>query len=248
MGYDPDEAPDGLLDGLLEYMSSYGAGAIREIAAEHKDKTISHVNDIWEDAQKNDMVVDVPNCDSIRQRLASESSDSDIPWKHATHAAKIVRESWGLTAPISTDSLCNLLSIQTSRFMTGQNNDRRQLTAGVRSTCVPNKFHISLNSKYVTSRRFGLARLVADHIVTGQEEVLLPVTRSITSRQRFQRAFAQEFLCPFDDLKEYFSAEVPSSDDVYDAARYFDVSPLTIQTTLVNKGVFGQEALEDWVG
>ena len=247
MGYDPDEAPPALLGDLRLYMSDYGANAIQEMAAACKDKTVSRMNDLWENAQESDVIAHVPNCDDIRQRFTTEAIHSDIPWKRAEQVARIAREVWRLDTPISTSRLCDLFSIPDVDLWDYRPSGWGPLIAGFRDTAISDSFHISLNSKYGTSRRFGLARLVADHIVTGKEETLLPGTRSITSRQKFQRAFAQEFLCPFEALKEHLNSEAPDSDDIHDAAQYFDVSPLMIQTTLVNKGVLGRDTLETGV-
>lgn len=247
MGYDPEEAPDSLLDATIEKMNLYGSSAIREMAAEYKEETISHVSYIEENVPKSDMIAHVPNCDDIRQRFEGGPSATNVPWVRAEHAARVARASWGLTVPISTDRLCDLFDIHKDRFLTGQFSNGTRLTAGVRSDYASDRFNVLLNRSHPNSRRFGLARLVADHIVTNEEDMLLPATDSKTSRQKFQRAFAQEFLCPFSELQEYFNYEIPSSDDVHDAADYFDVSPLMIQTTLVNKRVLDREYLEDWV-
>ena len=247
MGYDPDEAPDGLLDVLKEQMSLFGTGAIQEMAAEYKDKSASHISYIRDSIMKNDIIAHVPNCEDLRRRVESETSDSHIPWVRAEQAARVARETWGVAMPISTEQLCDLFGIHKDRILTGHHNNERRLTAGVRSDHAFDRFHFLLTRNHPNSRRFGLARLVADHIVTHDEDVLLPVTDSKTSRQKFQRAFAQEFLCPFDELREYFGDKMPSSDDVHDAADYFDVSPLMIQTMLVNKRVLSRESLDDWV-
>ena len=122
--------------------------------------------------------------------------------------------------------------------------------AGFREAGSTDSFLASISSKYGTSRRFELACLAADHLAAGEEDVLLPGTRSMTSRQKFQRAFAQEFPCPFSVLEEYLGTNYPNNDDIYDAAQHFDVSPLLIHTTLVNKGVLGRETLEgsiEWI-
>ena len=247
IGHDPGEAPDNLLDAIIEQMKAYGGNAIREVAAEYKDETISYVSYIQENAPKTDIIAHVPNCGDVRQRFEYECSDANIPWVRAEQAAQIARESWGLTVPISTERLCDLFGIHKDRILTGQHSNGTRLTAGVRSESDSDRFNVLLSRKHPNSRRFGLARLVADHIVTNGEDVLLPATDAKTSRQKFQRAFAQEFLCPFSELQEYFDHEVPSSDDVHVAADYFDVSPLMIQTTLVNKRVLDRESLDDWV-
>lgn len=51
----------------------------------------------------------------------------------------------------------------------------------------------------------------------------------------------------FSELRRYLGDEMPTSDDVHDAAAYFDASPLMIQTMLVNKRVLSRESLDDWV-
>lgn len=247
MGYDPDEASTDLLDGLNEQMSLFGTSAIREMAAEYRDETANYVGYIRENVLKNDTFANVPNCDEIRNRVECESNDSHIPWVRAEQIARIARETWGVVAPISTEQLCELFSMHRDSILTDQHRNETRLTAGVRNGSASDRFNILLGRNHPNSRRFGLARLVADYIVTHEDDTLLPATDSRTSRQKFQRAFAQELLCPFETLREFLDDKAPSSDDVHDAADYFDVSPLMIQTMLVNKRVLSRESLDDWV-
>ena len=247
MGYDPDDAPIDLLDVLGDQMNSFGTSAIREMAAEYRDDTASHVGYIRESLLINDTNAYVPDCEVIRRRVKSESGDSHAPWVRAERAARIAREAWGLNVPISTKEFCDLFGIPKDRILAGQNRSDIRLAAGVRNDSNPDSFNVLLTRSHPNSRRFGLARLVGDHIVTGEEDTLLPATDSRTSRQKFQRAFAQELLCPFEELNEFLGDETPTSDDVHDAADYFDVSPLMIQTMLVNKRVLSRESLDDWV-
>jgi Zn-dependent peptidase ImmA (M78 family) len=84
--------------------------------------------------------------------------------------------------------------------------------------------------------------LIADGLLAPDDERLLPaVTKAKTSRQKFQRSFAQEFLCPFDALMEKLGApsaeNPPEEDDIDDAAQYFNVSTRVIETTLANHGI-----------
>ena len=91
--------------------------------------------------------------------------------------------------------------------------------------------------------------MAADCLDNQGNEHLLPVTRASTARQKFQRAFAQEFLCPTEELKDFLEGTPMGDDDINEAAAYFEVSPLTIKRTLVNKGclerdqVFGEWAV-----
>ena len=248
MGYDPDEAPDSLIDSLLKQMYSYGASAIQEVAAASKSQTVSHVNGLHDAAMGSDGIsVHIPRYDTIRQRLQSETDFSDIPWQRAEQAALIARETWNLNVPISTGQLADLFCITEKQFLDNQEIKQKSVIAGFRDCDNSDDFRISWNSNYPTSRRFALARLVSDNFIAPESEKLLPGTCSLTSRQRFQRAFAQEFLCPFTSLQQELGYGTPSSEDVHSAAEYFQVSPLMIQTTLVNKGVLDQRTLNDWV-
>jgi Zn-dependent peptidase ImmA (M78 family) len=88
---------------------------------------------------------------------------------------------------------------------------------------------------------------LGDHLSYSNGERLIPATDAKTSRQQFQRAFAQEFLCPFDALLEKINTTQPNDDDIAEAAAHFEVSPLMVRTTLVNKGELDRETL-NWVG
>ena len=71
-----------------------------------------------------------------------------------------------------------------------------------------------------TSQRFDLARLVGDHFwAMGNGDMLLPATLAVTARQKFQRAFAQELLCPFEDVRERMAGGVALDELVEEAVR-----------------------------
>jgi hypothetical protein len=58
---------------------------------------------------------------------------------------------------------------------------------------------------------------------------------SSTGRQKFQRAFAQSLLCPFDDLMAYLGDEEITDGAMSSAARHFHVSERLVRSVLVNK-------------
>jgi len=104
-------------------------------------------------------------------------------------------------------------------------------------------FDLYFDSSWSTSRRFASGRLLGDHLHYSNSERLIPATDAKTSRQQFQRAFAQEFLCPFDALVEKINTTQPGDDDIAEAAAHFEVSPRMVLTTLVNKGELDRETL-----
>ena len=248
MGYDPDEAPQSLLVALQQHMGSLGSKAIAEIAAAHKGEAISHMMDLRGSTSRNGVLVQVPRWAHIRDRIMAETDHSAMPWQRAEQAAKIARDVWDLSPPIPTARFCDLLGISQHGFLEDQTTAAwGPFIAGFRDATLSDGFSISLNRKYGASRRFDLVRILADHLVAEEEDVLLPGTHSRTSRQKFQRAFAQEFLCPSDALLEHVTDDFPNSDDVFDASQYFGVSPMVVLTTLVNKGVMGRESLDSWI-
>jgi hypothetical protein len=120
-----------------------------------------------------------------------------------------------------------------------------------RATAIPlgfrtetaNELDIYFDGRFSTTRRFAACRLLGDYLYFSNQERLLPATHAKTARQKFQRAFAQEFLCPNKALLEKIQTMTPDEDDISEAARYFDVSPLLVKTTLVNYGRLEREAL-----
>jgi hypothetical protein len=102
---------------------------------------------------------------------------------------------------------------------------------------------IVLRSKWETGRRFELARLVGDRLAGGNEGKLFPATRSYTYRQKLQRSFAAELLCPFDSLMDMLEGDF-SLEAIEDATQYFNVSDRTICTLLVNHHQIERDDIE----
>jgi hypothetical protein len=96
-----------------------------------------------------------------------------------------------------------------------------------------NSGRVVLRSKWVTGRRFDLARLLGDRLVPWGSGRLFPATRAHTYRQKMQRSFAAEFLSPFEAVDEFLAGDY-SMENQHEAAEQFEVSELTIRTLLVN--------------
>jgi hypothetical protein len=98
-------------------------------------------------------------------------------------------------------------------------------------------------SRYREGRRFELCRLIAAAAEVTNGERLLPATTAKTSRQKFQRTFGQEFLCPVEALIQTLGTSHPEDDEIEAAAAQFEVSPLLVRTTLVNHGILPRDEL-----
>ena len=110
---------------------------------------------------------------------------------------------------------------------------------------------VTLRSRWVAGRRFELARLIGDHVVHRQientNERLYPATFSYSYRQKMQRAFAAEFLCPFQAVKEMVG-DNPSEEKQTEVANLFKVYERTVRTQLVNNHILHIEDAPDIVG
>ena len=102
----------------------------------------------------------------------------------------------------------------------------------------------ALRASRPTGRRFELARLLADRLLFDEDDRLHPATRTYTYRQKMQRAFAGEFLCPIGSLTGYLAGD-HSDDAKEDAADRFRVSPLAVTTLLVNNGLIDRREIHE---
>lgn len=240
LGHDPEEAPADFIEGLQSQTGRFGAGAVQEVAAASKDRTLDHLLSLGEGIQNSGTEVCVSHYEVIRQQYQQQTNPSDRPWQRAEQTAQNARSTWALDpGPVSTETLAELFGIDVAK----SSADKVPLSAGLCDDIAEDRFRVALNQNYLTGRRFALSRLVADHFVKMQGESLLPATRAKTSRQKFQRAFASEFLCPFKDLRDFLGELPPDDENIDYAAEHFEVSPLVIRSNLVNKEVLGREAL-----
>jgi Zn-dependent peptidase ImmA (M78 family) len=84
---------------------------------------------------------------------------------------------------------------------------------------------------------------LGDKLAGGPSGRLSPATKANTYRQKLQRSFAAELLCPYKVLSDLLRGDF-SQEAIEEAARHFDVSPWTVQTILVNRGDLPREDLE----
>ena len=107
-----------------------------------------------------------------------------------------------------------------------------------------NRRRIVFRSKWRTGRRFELARLLGDLLLTDENDRLYPATRARTYRQKMQRSFAAELLSPFNEIEHELGGDL-SDEAQQEIAEHFDVSPLVVRTLLVNHGRLDRAELEE---
>jgi len=240
-GYDPDEAPDNLLKMLIENGATLGVAALEEVAAAGRHSTAELLSEILS-LPKSDAAPGAGGFHGVLPTLNNipRPAEGERPWQVAGKLARFARVQWGLDdRPVNDEFLADLLKA-TPEILIDCKKSLVSMPLALKTesaeTC-----DIYLNSSWKTSRRFSVARLIGDHLQSNDR--LLPATKAKTSRQQFQRAFAQEFLCPFNALLAKIQTDKPDEEDIAEAAAYYDVSPHMVLMTLVNKGSLDREAL-----
>jgi len=120
----------------------------------------------------------------------------------------------------------------------------RSLRGGFRNGVTRGRTAVLVTSPREDSQRFYVARLAAAALSAASEQHVLPVSDAATALQKFERSFAQEFLCPWQDL-DAFTEEAGTDDDgLADAAAHFGVSERLVVSTLVNRGKLPRSRLQ----
>lgn len=244
MGFDPDGAPDTILETLERMKTTYGDGAIEEMASSSMDNAVDDISFLWNIVRPKSIPLRIPHYDMIRRQLIIDRQSSILAWQRAESAARLVRKVWSIASgPISNKVLADLLDIPQAIIYQQDSVQPSSLSVGFRDNGNEDMMRVYIDRRSITSRRFALARLVGSLLAAGIKDRLLPVSQAHTQRQKFQRAFAQELLCPFSDLIGYFGDCATDDEAIEDAAESFEVSPLMIRTILVNKRIVSNEAL-----
>jgi hypothetical protein len=235
-GFDAGTAPDSLIDTLLANACEEGRTAVEEIVAEYGGSAAEILIQVEDSLRTHGTELD-----SMQIRaLASQRNTWSLagqPWERAERAARTAREIWSLNGdPISNVQLASLVGTLPS-LVTEPFSPNAPIPAARRNACEQGSWNAILRSRWKEGRRFELCRLIADGLIAPEDELLMPATRAKTSRQKFQRAFAQEFLCPSSTLLEYLGSLPPEDDEIENAAEYFEVSPLLVRSKLANEGI-----------
>jgi hypothetical protein len=246
LGYDPDRAPEALMQTLSGLVERYGNGGVEEAAqaspGDHAAEILGQ-----EIAAANGSRWTCQFADAIAAAGDVARDANAPPWLEAEAAAIRVRETLGVASgPIRNKNLSELLNVSADAFRTNQVGAGHDLPYGLRLSAARGRGdHVSVRSRWSGDRRFELARALGDAVWA--QDGLGPLARSKTARQKFQRAFAQSLLCPFDDLMAYINTDRPTDEDLSAAAKHFHVADKVVQTTLVNKRVLHRDRLEDLV-
>lgn len=240
MGYDPGEAPTALIEALQTTAADLGQSAVEELICASQNSALDDLATL-QAGRAQAVQATLANYANLHQQI-SQLTYCQWPWQRSEQAAALVRKQWGVAPgqPLRNQDLCDLLSLQASAISDAECATPYPMAAAFRDKTAHGSLKVLLTKRRATGRRFELARLLGDELTTPPIEKLLPATPAKTARQKFQRAFAQELLCPYSELDQFFGSDFasqsPDDDAVEDAATHFQVSPLLVKTTLVNRG------------
>lgn len=243
MGFDAGEAPEQLIDGIQEQVRRYGTSSVQEFATSSKSHALSDLESLGDEIASRGSLVVMPDREPVNRELNENALQFQTTWSRAERAARVARSRWNISkGPVTNEVLANLISVRPDQLSISAS----PVSVGLRQDGAVDRVRCCLRQRSGTGRRFYLARLVGDHLISPEGEQLMVATDAKTTRQQFQRAFAREFLCPFDDLQEFIGDGKPNSDVIDAAAEQFQLSSWAVALTLVNKGVLEREALDEW--
>ena len=241
LGFDSDEADASLLERRIIEVAELGENAIREMAATSSGRgKVPTARDLRQIA--DDFGFDARQADAIQLR-----SDVQLPptgevpaWRRGAVAAQELRAQENLDAKsIPNEQLADMLGVVVSNLNSSSNNFDLSFVIDTSE----NLGRVVLRPKWAVNRRFDIARLLGDRIAGDGVEPLHPATRTFTYRQRLQRSFAAEFLCPFEAVDDMLEGDY-SQEKQEECAEYFQVSSRVVLSHLVNHGLINRDDFE----
>lgn len=224
MGFDPEECSPAILDEALRMQVTTGETAMSELAPVFGDD-ISRIGDLQrQSGLQGHPQVTFADIDMLTTRAR--------PWEQGVAAAKRLRKHLcNNTAPISDTALFELL---------GVSQKQAELCSPARNPVAiakPNhggNWSLIPRKRHPIGKRFEWARFIGDFVSqpVGSDGWLVSSDLA-TARQKRQRAFAAEFLCPIESLVDMLKGDYSESSRE-EAADYFKVSEETVKSHLAN--------------
>lgn len=243
LGEDPDEMDEPVLRRWLADASLTGQAALEEIAASRVlGQELPDLRHLVEVARSKGAHANPADRATFEPGTDLRKGASPA-WEVGVTSARLFRTQLGLGAkPLSNQLLAEIYGTGADLL----NETKESLGMDLSLALVDaNEARVLLRSKWQTGRRFELARLLADALLYPDTDPLSPATRSTTYRQKAQRAFAAELLCPISAVDEVLAGDY-SMESQQDAAHHFNVSELTIRTQLANNDRISRSELSDF--
>ncbi|WP_077034464.1 ImmA/IrrE family metallo-endopeptidase [Pelomonas sp. KK5] len=233
LGFDPEECPEDTLEAALRWETEVGNAALSELAPAVSSS--GHSPDLTTLGQlaTADGIVGAPPIGSDY----IDHLDHGAPWERAVHDARSLRRKIGnVSDPLPSARVHQLLGLSSAAVANWSPPASRSPVAvaiptdGRHLKFVPRK-------RNAVGQRFELARFLGEYLrPSGAENRWLASTDLGTFRQKYQRAFAAELLCPLHALLSFLDDDF-SSYAVEEAAAEFGVSEQVVWNLLLNNGL-----------
>ena len=239
LGYEPGDAPEDAVKSIIEGGAAVGVDGFTELAAARKD---------------GENVPNLMRLQSIAaaQGISSKPTDvvrlpgefgpaSNVPaWRGGAAAARALRKQENLgDGRLSSVRLTSLSGVGSEIIL--QPGPGPSFSFALDDSEASG--HVVLRkTDWQTNRRFEVARILGDRIFS-QKESLLPATRAQTYRQKWQRAFAAELLCPAESLIDMVDGDV-SPESIESAAEEFEVAELVVKSLLADHELLDHDSIE----
>ncbi len=233
LGFDPDTAPDEVINALVKLEDVAGEDGVEEAAhAQPGANAAQSLSLAIEATRESKVEVDLSLADSLKRDWNLPSYAS--PWEMAEAAARELRSIVGVTRGLLDHTV--FADVFKARW-----DDLKSSTATARKLPYGARIggekasRVALQTLGSNNRRYELARQFGDAVWQKDSDFGI-VSRSNSDRQKFQRAFARSLLCPFEYLQRVIDVNDPTPDAMQKAARMFCVHPSVVRNQLVYKG------------
>lgn len=240
LGYDPDEASSELVDQCIADAQALGTGAFAEIAgASQSSGLLMTAADLRQIARTDGFGASW--LDAVRlPELDRERPGTSPAWRRGVGLAMALRRQEQLgDGPVGDAALAALTGTSEGVLQSTKSSGAFSFALAESSS----GGRLALRSRWGSGRRFELGRLLGDRLAQPVVERLLPATNAATYRQKLQRAFAAEFLCPIASLRDMLGDDT-SGEAMLEASQRFQVSELVVRSQLVSHGLLDRDALE----
>lgn len=234
LGFDAGEGPESAIVAIMEQAGTFGHESAQEVSTFLYNNTLTREEIQALEKNISGTGISIRDLPALRA-YAGQQKGHALPWDFGYDLARQARKIWGIDGVFSTEKLCRLLDTSPDRL---SSNGISNLGLGVKHD--ENTFYVALHKKHPTAQRFMAARLICDAITASDDDRLLPATPDKTARQKTQRAFAAELLCPIALIKEKIGTDYTNEDIWNDIAEDFNVSSLVVKSQLANNNLIPQ--------
>lgn len=233
MGFDPDECPEEIMRHALRLDETIGTSALTELAPIYGNVAGGPSLDLIEKMATTEGIIGAPQSGILKNQ---SPVSHQAPWRQAVDDARAVRQAIANEKrPIDNSAIYDLLGLRPKDVE--QWSPALRSSAGIAIPGQGKEFKFLPRKRHPVAKRFELSRFLGDYLLSGTSNGgWLASTDLGTARQKYQRAFAAEFLCPIDGLRDYLQDDFTES-ALEDAAYNFEVSPETVKSLLANNGL-----------